>query len=490
MPRLTEGQLAAAKDVDLLSFLSARRPDELVRTGTGEYRTVTHGSLVIRPDYWYWNKGGIGSRSAVDYLVKVDGMGFIDAAREVLSTGLAREPAFIPFQPRARQAAKPKRPAFLLPAAAANNDDLTRYLLGRGISLNVINEAIADGNLYESKYLGSPVCVFVGRDADGKARFASIRGTGTDIKKDVAGSDKAHSFTLPAQDPFCSTLTVFEAPIDALSHQTLGELGGWERGGWRLSLGGTTHVALEAFLDRHREIRRVVLHMDGDAAGITGALRIRRRIESDSRFAHVCVSVSPTRGAKDYNERLLQYRTNRRQRQEQRKEEPRMQDEINEKSMSLGARVGEITAEELKKAVDKLAAALKSEAGKTMGAITGKASDIKHGKQTMRSLAKHNAGLSSIELKDPNLRLLNKTMRQNGVDFVPIKDGKGRYTLFFKGRDADALTHAFSQYTKRVTERTAKPSIGATLAAMRQAAKALADGRDKVKNLDKGERAL
>jgi hypothetical protein len=40
-------------------------------------------------------------------------------------------------------------------------------------------------------------------------------------------------------------------------------------------------------------------------------------------------------------------------------------------------------------------------------------------------------------------------MKQNGVDFAPVKDGKGKYTLFFKGRDADALTHAFTQYTKK-----------------------------------------
>jgi hypothetical protein len=83
MPRLTEEQLDAAKEIDLLSFLSAQRPGELVRTATNEYRTTTHSSLVIRADYWYWNKGGVGSRSAVNYLVSVERMGFIDAAREV-----------------------------------------------------------------------------------------------------------------------------------------------------------------------------------------------------------------------------------------------------------------------------------------------------------------------------------------------------------------------------------------------------------------------
>jgi hypothetical protein len=159
-----------------------------------------------------------------------------------------------------------------------------------------------------------------------------------------------------------------------------------------------------------------------------------------------------------------------------------LHEEISEKSMTIAARVGQVSADELKRAVSKLLASLRSQASKP--------GELKHGKQTLSELAKHNAGMSSIELKDPNLRLLARIMKQNGVDFAPARDGKGKYTLFFKGRDADALTHALSQYTQKVTERAAKPSIRATLATMKQAAKALNDSRDKVRNLDKGAREL
>jgi vacuolar-type H+-ATPase subunit E/Vma4 len=156
--------------------------------------------------------------------------------------------------------------------------------------------------------------------------------------------------------------------------------------------------------------------------------------------------------------------------------------------MTIAGRVAETTATELRRIVDKLLVEIQAQTGKTLS--SAKDSGIRHGKQTMEQLAKHNAGLSSVELKDPNLRQLYKTMKQNGVDFAPVKDGKGRYTLFFKGRDADALAHAFSQYTKKVTERAAMPSIRSTLAAMAQAAKTLNDSRDKVKNLDKGARGI
>lgn len=309
MPRLSDEQIAAARKIDLLSFLSAKNRDELIRTSGGEYRTVTHGSLVITARYWYWNKGGFGSASAIDYLIKVCDIPFIEAVREVLSTGLAHEPLDIPLSVRQRTAPEPKRPLFALPEREGNNDNAIRYLRSRGISRNVIERCIADGVLYESRYRSNPVCVFVGRDELGKARFATIRGTAAGIKRDVAGSDKAYSCSLSAQEQNSNLLSVFESPIDALSHMTMGGLLGWEQGGWRLALSGTSSVALIAFLSRHERIKRVVLHLDSDSAGISGAARIKAQIESDNRFAHVRVSVNPARGGKDYNDRLMRHIT-------------------------------------------------------------------------------------------------------------------------------------------------------------------------------------
>jgi hypothetical protein len=229
-------------------------------------------------------------------------MGFIDAVREVLSTGIADKPLVLPLSRRTRRRAE--RTTFRLPPPAQDNDRLTGYLLSRGITHGIIKRCIDAGTVYEGRYQSCAVCVFVGYDDTKTARFASIRGIDTDIKRDVAGSNKAYGFVLQAQDETSRTLYVFESPIDALSHLALGELSGWEQGCARLSLAGTSHIALESRLARHREINRVVLHMDSDVAGISGALRIKRRIEADDRFGHVRISFSPTRKAKDYNERL------------------------------------------------------------------------------------------------------------------------------------------------------------------------------------------
>ena len=80
---------------------------------------------------------------------------------------------------------------------------------------------------------------------------------------------------------------------------------GWKWDGYRLSLGGTSPVALVSFLERHPEIRKVNLYMDNDLAGIVNARKIRRLLSTDDRFQHIRVGIHPPREGKDYNDKLL-----------------------------------------------------------------------------------------------------------------------------------------------------------------------------------------
>ena len=169
----------------------------------------------------------------------------------------------------------------------------------------MISRCFRDGLFYEARYHGEPVCVFVGKDEAGKAKFACMRSIAGSLRKDVYGSDKEYSFCYPPRNPDSRHVAVFEAPIDALSHATLQELKGWKWDGYRLSLGGTSHVALTAFLKRHPEIRRVSLYMDNDLGGLKNARRIKAMLHEDQRFRHIRVGVNPPRTGKDYNEMLL-----------------------------------------------------------------------------------------------------------------------------------------------------------------------------------------
>lgn len=151
------------------------------------------------------------------------------------------------------------------------------------------------------------MCVFAGKDETGSIKFAAMRGIDTDMKQDKSGSNKRCNFCFPAKNPHSRHLAVFESPIDALSHATMQQRGGWEWYGHRLSLGGTSDVALTAFLEHNPQIRRITLHLDSDAAGLTAARKIKATLAGDERFSHIYVSINPPHsGAKDYNEALLQ----------------------------------------------------------------------------------------------------------------------------------------------------------------------------------------
>ena len=197
------------------------------------------------------------------------------------------------------------RKTFSLPWARRCATSAVSYLQRRGISPDVISRCFRDGLFYEARHHGEPVCVFVGKDEAGKAKFACMRSIAGSLRKDVYGSDKEYSFCYPPRNPDSRHVAVFEAPIDALSHATLQELKGWKWDGYRLSLGGTSHVALTAFLKRHPEIRRVSLYMDNDLGGLKNARRIKEMLHEDQRFRHIRVGVNPPRTGKDYNEMLL-----------------------------------------------------------------------------------------------------------------------------------------------------------------------------------------
>ena len=197
------------------------------------------------------------------------------------------------------------RKTFSLPWARRCATSAVSYLQRRGISPDVISRCFRDGLFYEARHHGEPVCVFVGKDEAGKAKFACMRSIAGSLRKDVYGSDKEYSFCYPPRNPGSRHVAVFEAPIDALSHATLQELEGWKWDGYRLSLGGTSHVALIAFLKRHPEIRRVSLYMDNDLGGLKNARRIKAMLHEDQRFRHIRVGINPPRTGKDYNEMLL-----------------------------------------------------------------------------------------------------------------------------------------------------------------------------------------
>ena len=130
-----------------------------------------------------------------------------------------------------------------------------------------------------------------------------------------------------------------------------------------------------------------------------------------------------------------------------------MQEETNEKTIALYIKTGKLTAQQLQKAMKALLAQMKKQHDKQK---------IPHGKQTLKQLMKQNAGVSNIEITKDNIKAFESTAKKYGIDFALKKDSTEtppRYLVFFKGRDADALTAAFKEFSAKKLTQEQKPSI-------------------------------
>ena len=301
MPLLEECVIEEAKKMDLLTYLRCFDPQELVHFSGNTYTTRTHDSLKISNGKWMWWSRGIGGYNALDYLIKVKGMGFVEAV-ETITGKVATRPMPLP------KLKEPSPKVLLLPDKNTSNEKVTEYLFGRGIDLAIINDCIKKGLIFES--LPYHNAVFVGDDAQGIPRYAAYRATNNSrIMGDASGSDKHFSFRL--QGNATRTVHLFECAIDALSYATLLKM---ECKDWRsstlLSLAGVyapkknienskVPAALEQYLKEHPQTRQICLHLDNDIAGRLATKVIQHKLSDQYKVVD-----SPVPSGKDVNDFL------------------------------------------------------------------------------------------------------------------------------------------------------------------------------------------
>ena len=106
-------------------------------------------------------------------------------------------------------------------------------------------------------------------------------------------------------------------------------------------------------------------------------------------------------------------------------------------------------------------------------------------KQSVKDLIGQNQGVSSIDIAKTDLRGFEGVARKYGVDYAIRKDRSvipPKYLVFFKARDADALTAAFNEYSAKIMNRSRKPSV---LKQLRSIAAKIAELPGRVVNRDK-----
>ncbi len=308
MAYYNDSQIKKAKEIDVLTYLKAKCPNELEYDSRDTYHTKTHDSLKISNGMWYWFSRGIGGKTALEYLIQVEGFTFTEAVGHLINEkGLKKKTSNNTVITE-----KEKVDRLVLPEKSLDNYRIKGYLTGRGIHKDIVNYCIDNNLIYQDNIRNN--VVFVGYDNENNPRYASIRATNSSrYMHDAYGSDKTYSFKLESKVNKDS-VHLFESAIDLLSYATLILL---KNGNWQevnlLSLAGVyqpksdinnskTPKTLSNYLSNHKEIKKIYIHFDNDIAGRLATKAIEINL-SDSYEIIDC----PPKSGKDFNDFLCDF---------------------------------------------------------------------------------------------------------------------------------------------------------------------------------------
>ena len=271
---ISREDVAKAKEMDLLTYLTNYRPGELKKISGGEYGTKTHSSLKISNGKWIWYAGNVGGKTALDYLIKVEGMEFQEAVQEIMGEAISKPPIYIPQE----ELTPPKEKKELkIPLEGKSFNEMVYYLRDeRAIDIDIIYAEYNKENLYQTKAHNN--IAFVGRNKEGEIKLITLRGIKGDFKNTADGSDRRYPYMLKAQG-INTAVHLFESPIDALSYATLMKGRGIDYTKHNLlalcgvavakedSEDAKLPIPVEQYLDDYPYTDTVCLHLDNDKAG-------------------------------------------------------------------------------------------------------------------------------------------------------------------------------------------------------------------------------
>lgn len=116
---------------------------------------------------------------------------------------------------------------------------------------------------------------------------------------------------------------------------------------------------------------------------------------------------------------------------------------------------------------------------------------VPSGKQTVKELIGQRQGVTNIDIAKTDLRGFEKLARKYGIDYAIRKDSSvdpPKYLVFFKAKDADAMTAAFNEYSQRVLRKEERPSVLEQLRKIKAAILAIPGkviNREKKRELDR-----
>lgn len=133
-----------------------------------------------------------------------------------------------------------------------------------------------------------------------------------------------------------------------------------------------------------------------------------------------------------------------------------MQEEIENRTVNLAISTTKLTARSIIRLAAKGLAYIKRKSREA--ALKNEKPD---GRQTIQQLIGQNQGVTNIDISQTDLKGFEKYARKYGIDYAITKDKSvfpPKYLVFFKARDADAMTAAFNAYSAEVLAKSKRPS--------------------------------
>ena len=132
-----------------------------------------------------------------------------------------------------------------------------------------------------------------------------------------------------------------------------------------------------------------------------------------------------------------------------------MQEEVEQRTLTLVINGTKFSGRVLKNAVSKFVAFCRNQKAKKVNVHP-------KGKQSVKQLTRQGQGVNTMEIDDANLRQFERIARKYGVDYAVRRDKDAvppRFLVFFKGRDADAITAAFKEFMTAKERKSERPSV-------------------------------
>ena len=132
-----------------------------------------------------------------------------------------------------------------------------------------------------------------------------------------------------------------------------------------------------------------------------------------------------------------------------------MQEEVEQRTLTLVINGTKFSGRVLKSAVSKFVAFCRNQKAKKVNVHP-------KGKQSVKQLTRQGQGVNTMEIDDENLRQFERIARKYGVDYAVRRDTSAdtpRFLVFFKGRDADAIMAALREFSSAKERKSERPSL-------------------------------